>query len=77
MKRFIFTSITLALLAGNVSFAQNTYTDDVYYNGSQAQKDAQQQKKQDSQNQQNANYYNSSGQNNYGENNGNNQQNDG
>jgi len=71
MKRFIFASLTLALIAANVSFAQSSYTDDVYYTGSQAEKDAQQQKEQQKNSSPNANYYNSSGQGNYGENDGN------
>lgn len=43
MKRLIFAGLVMALFSGNAVFAQsnNTYSDDVYYNGSQAERDAQ------------------------------------
>jgi len=37
MKRLIFASLVLALVSGNSAFAQD---DDVYYNASQAERDA-------------------------------------
>lgn len=43
MKRLIFAGLVMALFSGNTVFAQsnNNYSDDVYYNGSQAERDAQ------------------------------------
>lgn len=72
MKRFLLASLTLAFFAAP-SFAQTTYQDDVYYSGSQAQKDAQLQKQAQKNANQNNNSYNSSGDNYYGENDGQNQ----
>lgn len=42
MKRLIFAGLVMALFSGNAVFAQsnNSYSDDVYYNGSQAERDA-------------------------------------
>lgn len=67
MKRFFFAGMAFALcaLCGH-AFAQNNggYTDDVYYNASQAEKDAQQAAEQSFTDSRNDNYYNSSGQDN-------------
>lgn len=66
MKRLIFASLVMALFSGTAAVAQNngSYVDDVYYNGSQAQKDAKaeakQQKKQQQTQQEGAEYYSSS-----------------
>ncbi|WP_118974403.1 hypothetical protein [Taibaiella koreensis] len=65
MKRLIFASLVVALFSGTVAFAQSngSYVDDVYYNGSQAQKDAKadakKQKKQQEAQQGDAEYYSS------------------
>ncbi len=42
MKRLIFAGLVMALCSGSTVFAQsnNNYSDDVYYNGSQAERDA-------------------------------------
>lgn len=67
MKRLIFAGFVAALFSGAASYAQNNggYTDDVYYNGSQAQQDAKaeakKQKKQQQATRDDADYYNSSG----------------
>jgi len=64
MKRLIFAGLVLTLCSGSGAFAQSNggYVDDVYYNGSQAQKDAKSDaKKQKQRDQQdNAEHYNSS-----------------
>jgi hypothetical protein len=66
MKRLLFASLVLAMFSGSVAMAQNNggYVDDVYYNGTQAQKDAKddakKQKKQQQTQQDDAEYYNSS-----------------
>lgn len=67
MKRFFFAGMAFVLCAsGGHAFAQNngSYTDDVYYNASQAEKDAQQAAQQPADDSENENYYNSSGQDN-------------
>lgn len=66
MKRLIFACFVMTLFSAATVFAQNNgYTDDVYYNGSQAQQDAKaeakKQKKQQKAQQGDAAYYNSSG----------------
>jgi hypothetical protein len=66
MKRLLFAGLVVGLFSGSTAFAQNNSSsvDDVYYNGSQAQKDAKadakKQKKQQQQAQSDADYYNSS-----------------
>jgi len=66
MKRLFFAGLVMALFSGSAESAQSngSYVDDVYYNGSQAQKDAKaeakKQKKQQEAQQGDAEYYNSS-----------------
>lgn len=70
MKRFLIAGLAVMVSTYGVSYAQNkTPVDDVYYTGSQAEKEAQREKPRRSSTD---NYYNSSGDNYYGENNGDN-----